>query len=95
MGVGCNKGCGRTWPRHPAREVSCPDCNARVGQRCRRPSEHGAADYHRARYLAAYDAGHFGECPWNCCRPRGRKLPGEDASPAPPPSPLPLFEANR
>jgi DNA-directed RNA polymerase subunit RPC12/RpoP len=39
MSVKCNA-CGEEWPRDPALEVQCPTCNAKVGRRCRRPSEH-------------------------------------------------------
>ena len=86
MTVHCQKGCGRSWPRHPAREVACPDCLAKVGSRCKRPSGHTAAEYHHGRVLLAYDEGHFGTCPWECCRPEGRTLPSER-----PGADLPLF----
>lgn len=76
MTAHCNKGCGQTWPRHPALEVDCPQCQAPSGRRCRRPSGHGC-NAHAARVLAAYDAGHFGVCPWECCRPKERPLPTE------------------
>jgi hypothetical protein len=75
--VHCNKGCGRSWPRHPSLEVTCPHCEAGPGHPCQRPSEHRTQVPHHDRYLAAYDAGHFGECPWNCCRPKERPLPKE------------------
>ncbi len=88
MTVHCNKGCGRTWPRHPVLEVDCPACPATAGSRCKRPSGHQAADYHHARVLLAYDEGHFGSCPWECCRPEGRTLLSERAG-----ADLPLFAA--
>ena len=77
MTVHCQKGCGMSWPRHPALEVACPNCQAPVGSWCKRPSEHRAAQMHHDRLLHAYDAGNFGECPWACCRPNGRLLPSE------------------
>jgi len=76
MTVGCNKGCGMTWRRHPALEVPCSECKAKVGSHCRRPSGHECT-YHKPRILQAYDEGHFKECPWNICRPDERPLPSE------------------
>lgn len=32
--------CGDEFPRHPALEIDCPSCKAKVGQPCKRPSEH-------------------------------------------------------
>jgi predicted nucleic acid-binding Zn-ribbon protein len=40
MSVQCSN-CGKTWPRDPRLEVPCPECDADVGARCQRPSEHG------------------------------------------------------
>ena len=37
-----------------ARSVACPDCGARVGQRCRRPSGHAAMTSHAARLNLAW-----------------------------------------
>ena len=42
-----------TCYRHPVLAVSCPDCHARVGAWCRRPSGHQASDFHKARKTAA------------------------------------------
>lgn len=39
--------------RHPVLAVSCPDCRARVGAWCARPSGHRAADFHQARKAEA------------------------------------------
>ena len=39
MAVHCSR-CGRKWARDPALEVPCPHCHAKIGQKCRRPSEH-------------------------------------------------------
>lgn len=41
MSISCNN-CGEEWPRDPRLEVACPTCQAPVGQKCRRPSEHEA-----------------------------------------------------
>jgi hypothetical protein len=41
---------------HPVVAVACPDCRARSGVMCKRPSGHGAADFHAARKKAADDA---------------------------------------
>jgi hypothetical protein len=32
--------CGTKYPRHPALEVECPQCHARAGVGCIRPSGH-------------------------------------------------------
>jgi hypothetical protein len=42
-----------TAHRHPVLAVACPDCRARVGVWCVRPSAHKAADLHAARRAAA------------------------------------------
>lgn len=47
--------CGDKFPRHPAMEVPCPSCRAKIGQRCVRPSEHGC-EFHSERKKAAFDA---------------------------------------
>lgn len=39
--------------RHPVEAVACPDCQARAGAYCIRPSGHRAADYHAARKAEA------------------------------------------
>jgi hypothetical protein len=71
MTVTCMRpGCDRTWPRDPVLEVACPDCGARVGTRCRRPSGHtawGEANFHAARDTAADQAGCYGQCPLGLC----------------------------
>jgi hypothetical protein len=41
---------------HPVLATSCPDCKARIGVMCVRLSGHGAADFHKARKIAADDA---------------------------------------
>lgn len=38
---------------HPVLAVPCPDCRARTGAWCVRPSGHRAADFHAARKRAA------------------------------------------
>lgn len=65
MSVSCDF-CGETWPRDPALEVPCPWCGAKVGQKCRRPSEHAGGNFvklHLARDQAALDAGVLKPCP--------------------------------
>lgn len=39
--------------RHPVLAVLCPDCGRPSGAMCRRPSGHGASDFHAARKVAA------------------------------------------
>lgn len=64
MSVAC-RACGRTWPRDPALEVPCPSCNAPIGRKCKRPSEHGVygGQPHAARDRAAMEAGFLELCP--------------------------------
>lgn len=61
MSVSCRT-CGREWPRDPALEVVCPNCRAKVGQQCRRPSGHGC-DIHNERDQLALDQGVMHICP--------------------------------
>ena len=51
--------CGQQWPRHPALEVECPQCGARSGQDCIRPSGHAGpfVEPHAAREQTAVDQG--------------------------------------
>jgi hypothetical protein len=62
-------GCSRQWPRDPVLEVSCPDCHAPVGTRCRRPSGHSGPliALHAARDVLAYRQGFYGPCPLGLC----------------------------
>lgn len=63
MSVRCSK-CGETWPRDPALEVPCPQCGAKVGVQCRRPSGHNVpGGVHASRDRAAVDAGKLKRCP--------------------------------
>lgn len=57
--------CGQYWPRDPALEVACPQCQAPVGVKCRRPSGHSGnfVRLHAARDQAAMDAGLLQRCP--------------------------------
>lgn len=55
--------CGQTWPRHPVLEVECPDCRAKVGSWCKRPSGHQAHELHVAREQLALDRGVLLMCP--------------------------------
>lgn len=77
--VRCSKeGCGKTWPRDPVLEVTCPTCRAQPGHRCVRPSQHkvfGAKHgfFHAARDLAADEAGKYGDCPLGQCGIVNRK----------------------
>lgn len=56
--------CGHEWtaPRDPALQVPCPDCSARVGAKCRKPSGHTAPHgwVHARRDVAALEAGAYG-----------------------------------
>ncbi|SEA87294.1 zinc finger domain-containing protein [Rubrimonas cliftonensis] len=38
---------------HPVLAVACPDCKARIGAMCMRPSGHRASDFHQSRKAAA------------------------------------------
>lgn len=38
-----------TAHRHPVMAVICPICRAPIGVMCKRPSGHGASDFHRDR----------------------------------------------
>lgn len=38
---------------HPVYAVPCPNCGARRGTRCKRPSSHAAMRFHEARGAAA------------------------------------------
>ncbi|WP_070988458.1 zinc finger domain-containing protein [Halofilum ochraceum] len=38
-----------TAHQHPVMAVTCPDCGARAGTWCVRPSEHKAANFHASR----------------------------------------------
>lgn len=69
MTVHCLKpGCAREWPRDPILEVACPDCKARVGASCKRPSGHRAwGAYHAARDILADQQGKYGVCPSGRC----------------------------
>lgn len=73
MTVSCSR-CGQEWPRDPALEVVCPTCNAAVGSKCKRPSEHGVYcnQPHAARDRAAMAAGFLQMCPAGRSA-RGRK----------------------
>lgn len=67
MPVTCNRGCGKSWPRDPVLEVTCPDCRAPVGAWCRRPSDHRADPPHAPRDIVADRAGHYGPCLRGLC----------------------------
>lgn len=73
MSVTCNN-CGQTWERDPRLEVPCPDCEADVGQRCRRPSEH-ECEVHVAREQRALDEGKLQMCPAGPSSQKARRKP--------------------
>jgi DNA-directed RNA polymerase subunit RPC12/RpoP len=56
--------CGDEWERDPALEVACPQCGAKVGCKCKRPSQHGVwgGQPHASRDQAAMDAGFLRPC---------------------------------
>lgn len=64
MTVICNR-CGQEWERDPALEVPCPTCQAKVGQKCKRPSGHTVwgGQPHDERDRAAMEAGFLKSCP--------------------------------
>lgn len=68
--VCCAKpGCDLEWPRDPILDVTCPDCQAAPGVRCKRPSGHSGSfvEAHASRDLAADAAGAYGTCPLGLC----------------------------
>ena len=62
--IECSR-CGQKWPRDPALEVVCPTCNAKVGIKCKRPSEHivFGGQPHASRDRLAMDMGFMEKCP--------------------------------
>jgi hypothetical protein len=58
------RACGKTWARHPATEVPCPNCNAAIGSPCRRPSDHPCS-IHVARERLALAVTDYDPCPAN------------------------------
>ena len=64
-----NPGCGRVWARDPVLEVCCPDCNAAIGVRCKRPSGHSGpfVELHARRDILADQSGAYGPCPLGIC----------------------------
>lgn len=71
MGVICTADprCTKHWDMDPVLAVPCPDCQAGVGVKCKRPSGHAAygGSFHRSRDLAADAAGAYGPCPFGIC----------------------------
>lgn len=76
MVVSCNKpGCSREWETDPVFDVTCPNCGAEPGEKCKRPSGHVVWDTgnslprgaHRARDIEALDKGAYGTCPTGRC----------------------------
>jgi hypothetical protein len=63
VSVSCDR-CGQEWPCDPALEVRCPQCQAPVGVRCRRPSGHSgnAVGIHAARDKKAMELGLLQKC---------------------------------
>ena len=63
MTIKCSR-CGEEWPRDPALEVKCPTCNAPVGIKCKRPSEHTVfgGQPHAARDRLAMEKGFMEKC---------------------------------
>lgn len=48
----------------------CPSCDAKIGQRCKRPSGHGVwgGEPHDCRDILAFQLGHYGgPCPLGIC----------------------------
>lgn len=64
-----NPGCGRIWDRDPVLEVTCPDCRAPIGVRCKRPSGHSGpfTELHASRDILADRLGTYGACPLERC----------------------------
>ena len=53
--------CGYVWPQDPCYEVACPQCGAKAGTYCKRPSEHQGpfVNFHAARDLEADRQGFY------------------------------------
>lgn len=47
----------------PAYAVACPDCKARIGVGCKRPSGHNASTFHKARGREADRLWLIHDCP--------------------------------
>ena len=58
--VAC-KACSTEWPSDPALQATCPDCQARPGERCTWRGPHGYT-YHIGRDLQAMRAGYLTAC---------------------------------
>lgn len=55
-------GCGQRYPQDPPFEVACPECGAKPGAYCIRPSEHQGpfVPFHAARDVLANEQGFYG-----------------------------------
>lgn len=54
--------CGVAQPYHPVLAIECPDCGAKPGRKCKRPSGHRTRQPHADRINAAYETG-YTKCP--------------------------------
>lgn len=56
--------CGEEWEKHPATVVACPDCKAKPGVACKRPSGHNVTrgEVHLSREQAAVDSSLLPKC---------------------------------
>jgi predicted nucleic acid-binding Zn-ribbon protein len=55
--------CGDSYPTDPRLIVPCPDCHAKAGSSCVRPSEHRASQPHKRRRELAFE-----QMPCSCLR---------------------------
>jgi len=65
MTASCSN-CGQEWDRDPAIEVPCPTCDAAVGEKCSRPSDHSGSFVHphvTRDDLAMESIASYGMCP--------------------------------
>jgi hypothetical protein len=78
--VQCN-GCGHEFPQDPVFQVECPDCHAKPGQYCKRPSGHQGplVPFHSARDIKTLELGFYDHPTKQGCGPtstseRGKEL---------------------
>ena len=73
--------CGHEFEQDPVFQVECPDCHAKAGQYCKRPSGHQGplVPFHVSRDIKALELGHYDHPTKDGCGPtssseRGREI---------------------
>ena len=63
--------CGHSFRQDPCFEVDCPDCGAKKGQYCKRPSGHQGPliPFHAARDFKAHKEGYYNHQGISGCGP--------------------------